>query len=350
MVLVVKEFWILATNYFDDFVSISPSKESEQIQSCVHLFFRVLGWQFAASGDKAPIFSEIFQALGVNVNVSRLHGGLATLGNTESRRKELVSFFEGVLSKQKLTRVDALRCRGRLQVAAGNVFGGIAKNALSIVTAHAYHSMSSTLDSAAILAFTLHKRLLLEGRPRELRPSTGEVWYIQTDACYESQEPETFSGIGAVLFAPDGSPVKLLPSSWAKRCWTASPNAKKTAVFECENFALFCSFLLWSDSIGGSAVLYIDSNAVRDALITCHTTNWVARGWLISTLALECREQICPWYASVPQTCLMVPFDRVRQLGASCDTIDVEDCWAQHSALFAKWREHQAQCCAHRSK
>ena len=144
------------------------------------MFFRLLGWLFASSGDKAPSFSEIFQALGVSINISLLHQGFETIGNTESRRKELVSFLEQVLKQQKLTRVDALRLRGRLQFAAGNVFGRIAKSALSIVIAHAYHPCLRHLTVLRRRPSRC-KHLLLEGKPRKLRPSAGEVWY--TDGC-----------------------------------------------------------------------------------------------------------------------------------------------------------------------
>ena len=42
------------------------------------MFFKLVGWDFAESGAKAPDFAEMFQALGVVMNVSALHGGLST--------------------------------------------------------------------------------------------------------------------------------------------------------------------------------------------------------------------------------------------------------------------------------
>ena len=95
---------------------------------------------------------------------------------------------------------------------------------------------------------------------------------------------------------------------------------------------------------------------MRDALISCHTNNQVAHGFLVATLAQECVKQICPWYARVPTDSNLsdgpsrLETERVLQLGACCDTIDFEDYWAQHLVLSAKSGEHQAQCCVHRSK
>ena len=53
-------------------------EETNALTSCIHMFFKLVGWDFAESGAKAPDFAEMFQALGVVMNVSALHGGLAT--------------------------------------------------------------------------------------------------------------------------------------------------------------------------------------------------------------------------------------------------------------------------------
>ena len=151
-------------------------------------------------GEKAPEFAELFSALGVSINVSQFHRGLVTVGNTESRRKELVELLETLIKTQTLQKAEALRLRGRLQFAAGNVFGRIARASLAVITQHAYHSHSPKLDQKAILALTLHRSLLLDGRPREPKPAKGRPWFVQTDACYEPDGNSIFAGIGAVLF------------------------------------------------------------------------------------------------------------------------------------------------------
>jgi len=71
--VLVKEFKVLLTNHFDDFVAASPTSECSSIISCVHMYFnKLLGWAFSESGDKVPPFSAMFQALGVNIDVSTL--------------------------------------------------------------------------------------------------------------------------------------------------------------------------------------------------------------------------------------------------------------------------------------
>ena len=285
--LLVTEFVVLATNYFDDYVVLSTDDETGPLTSCIHMFFKLIGWDFAASGDKAPDFSDLFQALGVVLDVRSMGRGLTTVGNTDSRREELIQTLLDVLDKGSLSRHEALRLRGRLQFAAGNLFGRIAKCALSVITQHAYSTLSSRLSDQASLALRLHVRLLKLGRPRELRPSSNTVMYIQTDASFEPSPDGDSVGIGAVLFDQSGKPVKFFSQKLTDdMVKVINPTGKLNAIFECEFFALFCSFLAWGDDITGAVVIYTDNNAVRDVLIACHTNNAIAKSILVATTRL----------------------------------------------------------------
>lgn len=136
--ILISEFLILTTGYFDDFLILATSAESGAVTSCVQLVLKMLGWAFAETGPKAPDFSETFQALGVLLDVRSIHRGLALVINTESRRRDLVQILTSILEDGHLSQIDVLRLRGRLQFAAGNIFGRIVKAALSVVTARTY--------------------------------------------------------------------------------------------------------------------------------------------------------------------------------------------------------------------
>jgi ribonuclease HI len=113
-----------------------------------------------------------------------------------------------------------------------------------------------------VLALKLHRRLLQDGRPRELKPASAETWFIQTDACYDVDVKGVTSGIGAVLFSPAGKPVRYLTFHRLsdEMVTTLNPFGKQTANFECEFFALFCAFLLWGDQVTDAVVIYTDNN------------------------------------------------------------------------------------------
>ena len=62
------------------------------------------------------------------------------------------------------------------------MFGRIVRSA---ITGHADNEGSDRLRSHAQPALKLQERMLAEARPRELRPSSNSVWFIQMDACFE---------------------------------------------------------------------------------------------------------------------------------------------------------------------
>ena len=86
----------------------------------------------------------------------------------------------------RLPRADALRLRGRLQLASGQFFGRFAKTALSIVTGHAYSSGDLSLAESTIDVLKLYLSCLRSQWPREVRQKASEVWLF-TDACYEPE-------------------------------------------------------------------------------------------------------------------------------------------------------------------
>ena len=93
--------------------------------------FRMLGWKFAEDGPKAPPFSPAVTALGVSVGVSDLHQGLVLIDNTEKRALELLDTISSVIQSGRMTKKEALRLRGRMQFASGQIFGRVAKRCLS---------------------------------------------------------------------------------------------------------------------------------------------------------------------------------------------------------------------------
>ena len=84
------------TNYFDDFVSLSKDSERSAVTSCIQMYFKLLGWAFSESGDKAPPFGAMFQALGGQYRC--VDTAQWKLGNTESRRKELIDILDLVIA------------------------------------------------------------------------------------------------------------------------------------------------------------------------------------------------------------------------------------------------------------
>ena len=82
----------------------------------------MLGWQLSTDEAKDIAFSPIFQALGVEFNLTSMEEGYFTVGNTSSRKAELCERIEKILSSDELSVTEAASIRFRLLFADAQVF------------------------------------------------------------------------------------------------------------------------------------------------------------------------------------------------------------------------------------
>jgi hypothetical protein len=198
------------------------------------------------------------------------------------------------------------------------------------------------------LRLRLHKRLWESGRPRELKATCNEVWFVQTDACYEPSNISVFSGIGAVLFNPAGKQVKFFSQQLNDSMLTFSTLWSGRPRHTNVNFSHSTAFLVWGHNLPNALVIYTDNNVVRDTLISCCTSNTTAKRLLVATLGLECEWQLTPWYSRVPtesksaDSPSRLRSERLRAQEAVETVLDLDFCWGEMLKLNDKWREHQA--------
>ena len=297
----LKVFGVLWTNYFDDFVTVCPQQESKSVTSAVHCLFSLLGWSYADSGPKAPPFADTFQALGVLVNLADLHRGVVRFDNTQSRKTELAAAISSILETRTLTHREALKLRGRMQFSAGQLFGRISRTCLAVVTQHAYSKTGPKLSPKAVSALSLYLVMLTCDEPRVLAKASSKTWMIFTDASFEPGRDEPEAGIGGVLVNPAGKPTHYFSCKLSSENITRlNPNNADTIIFELEFLAVLCAFRLWSCLFSGAQVIsFVDNNGVRDALISCHSSNEVGLCILKEILKLESSSKVLQWYSRV---------------------------------------------------
>ena len=296
---------VLWTNYFDDFVCCCPKSESKHLSMTVHAFFHILGWTFAEAGSKAIDFDGVCKALGVTVDVSLMHQGRVFVDDTESRKRELGDFIDHVVTTRKLNSADALKLRGRMQFTSGQLFGRVAKTCLAKVTNHAYRSGSTEASESLISSLVLFKTFLLAQKPRLVSPSLSQTWTVFTDASYEQDEAGVpKAGFGGVLVSPSGKPTNFFSFELSgKDLEKLNPTAKKTAIFQCEFFAVLVALNLWQQQqqlTNRQVVFYVDNDGVRDVLISCSTSDPVGHALLIKTGELEGALALSSWFTRVP--------------------------------------------------
>ena len=116
--------WLIWSCYYADLISLSDAEHTDFTHRTIDAFFTLLGWVFAKDGSKSQAYSEAFSALGVCFVLSDMRLGRVTICNTEKRIQQLLEAIRGFLAKGSMTVPEALKLRGQLQFACGQVLGG----------------------------------------------------------------------------------------------------------------------------------------------------------------------------------------------------------------------------------
>lgn len=114
---------IILTNFFDDFTVVCEEGECKSVDFYLTGLFKLLGLEYAAEGDKAPPFSELFGSLGILFNLACIHQGSFTLEHTERRKEELLGTLDELLHADICNTKDLEKLHGRLVWFGSFVFG-----------------------------------------------------------------------------------------------------------------------------------------------------------------------------------------------------------------------------------
>ena len=99
---------------------------------------------------------------------------------------------------------------------------------------HAYTMCGPEPDAATVKALKLQKLFISSGVPRTLDATSSGVWFIFTDGCFD---PETFSGVGAVLVDSAGKAQRYFSQKvHTDLLKMINVTSRKTAIFELEFF------------------------------------------------------------------------------------------------------------------
>ena len=322
---------IMWTNFYDDFVTFSWDDDRKRTECTVELLFELLGWQFAREGDKALEFGNVFGALGIQVDLSCFDRGFIEFSNTEKRRLELCQLIDSILASRRLSSVDALKVRGRLQFADGQLFGRIGKLCLNEVTSHAFAGASSEISDRLHSLLSMFKFQLSNGPPRQICGVSSGCFYIFTDACFERDHHSWPCGIGGAIFDSAGSALQVFSFNLSDFHMNAlGVSVKRTIIFEAELLAVIVAFVLWKNVVSKSPVVFfVDNNAARDVAISANGRSQLVACMVEQLLQVEEITSCYSWFARVPSP--SNPADgpsrndceELFKLGAS--SVDVDD-------------------------
>ena len=102
------------TSFFDDFTVLCTQEEADNVGWYVESLFKLLGVEYAATGDKAPPFQSAFKSLGLIIDVSTVTSGTFSIQHTSKRRDELLNSLCSILKAAAAAPKELERLHGRL--------------------------------------------------------------------------------------------------------------------------------------------------------------------------------------------------------------------------------------------
>eukprot|EP00435_Cladocopium_sp_Y103_P004485 s3451_g1.t1 len=293
---------VMWSNFYDDFVTFSWSEDASRTAESVELLFDLLGWQFAREGEKALPFGPEFGALGIHIDLSNFSRGFAEFSNTSKRKEELCSLIRKILDLKTLSHAEALKLRGRLQFADGQLFGRVGKLCLKEITSHAFQSDSCSIDSRLKCLLELFLEQISSGPPRRVCGVTGRCFHVFTDACYEPNDKSWPCGLGGIVYDSDGVALQAFSFCLSQEHILALGGAtKKTIIFEAELLAVIVAFTLWKNLLcNAPVVFFIDNNSARDVAISANSRSRLIAGLVEQLLKVEEISSCFCWFARVP--------------------------------------------------
>ena len=229
---------LVMTNFFDDFTVLASRANCKHVQLVVSFLFRKLGWDVAPEEKKNAPFAEVFDVLGVRVDLCKQQEGKVSIKNTPDRLAELQADVSRILENGSISYEESQRRRGRFLFAEQNVWGRNSRQAIVAVgdvpdTEQGPVKLSHT--QVAALQF-LQKRVL-DGQPRQFsvvpRPTTRD------GACeWDHGQEAPICGFGGVLLKAArhsrgvprsvSCPLESGPTVWANNNWCLSANSFRT--------------------------------------------------------------------------------------------------------------------------
>lgn len=117
--LLCKLLWAPATCFYDDFPVVCPDDSSSILSKSMAALLDMLGWDHAKVGIKATDFASDFNALGISVQLARLHHGTFVLANKQGRVQRIVRMLEQVATDGVISKSKAAEVQGHLNFASG---------------------------------------------------------------------------------------------------------------------------------------------------------------------------------------------------------------------------------------
>ncbi|CAK9042136.1 unnamed protein product [Durusdinium trenchii] len=240
---------LVTSCYFDDFICLSTPALSRSSELTFETLLDLLGWKFDETGEKSSAMGASISALGVIVDLEKSSEGV-------------------------LTSHSAASLKGRLGFAEGQLFGRATRRLINELGQHALRPpKNNKLSESTKRALEMVADQVLTSAPRIADSDTGEVYYIFTDASFESETKS--GGIGGVLINGNATVEQWFGDLVTKDfCKSFMAEEQKQAIGELESFAVLVALHLWGKILARKhVVIFLDNEGCRYLILKGYASN-----------------------------------------------------------------------------
>ncbi|CAE7736953.1 unnamed protein product [Symbiodinium sp. CCMP2592] len=295
--LLCKVLKIPSANYFDDYPLFALREGAQELDGLTSEFLELLGWRFAQTGIKGQPYEETFTVLGMQLDVSRLHEGVAVLANKEGRVKRIAEMLGNIFDRGTLGRHEAQVLLGLLNYASGFFAGRSLKPACHFLLSLVRGKRPA---AAEIQRFCKTTQAVLSTTPPRIlrifdpRPPI-HVW---TDGAWE----DPWAGIGAVVLDTLDDSARVfagcVPTKLLER-WKLDVGSQ--LICEIELYALVTLRRMLQNSLCNRRVIFwLDNEAARTSAIKGLSKSESMYRLAHYLAVIEAEAPCVAWYERVP--------------------------------------------------
>ena len=285
------------TSFYDDYTMVSRADCANNAAWSAECLFDLLGIVFAKEGKKATSFDRVFGSLGVVFDLTCICQKSFSICHTESRRSELISAIQDLLTAGSFTSKAIERLRGRL-LWFENFICGRQANILVAQLGRFVNGAKHEQPLHQTLKGTLNQ--LLErvgaGKPVLVSPRVFSTWICFTDGAWEER-----ASVGAILVSPGGKAIGAFGPELPLELQKTFYDQSKHPIYEVELLPVLISTFLWKEQISQCQVVYyLDNDAAKSGLIKGSGATDMANAIVGGFCEMESLLQLKTWFSRVP--------------------------------------------------
>jgi hypothetical protein len=292
------------TSYVDDYPVMSLAKLADNTESTMKIFLSLIGWAVDWGSAKDVKFSNLFTALGVQIDLRGIANHLVQVSNKQSRVEALQQVIGEVLRAGTLMPEMAAELAGKFQYAEGQTFGRMAKPALSVLYQAATRKKAGPLTSEQTRALKWLAVDVATAAPRRV-DTIGETRPILffTDGAAEDSEQRVhqYTTCGALIIDTATNEQWYFGLEIAKEIvalW--SKGGKKQVIAQAELYPIIVSRMaLQAKLTNRRCFFFIDNDSARDNLIGAFSKIASSMHLIYEFLRLDFVSPIHAWFARV---------------------------------------------------